>query len=124
MWDVSEPFHYVRTFAGRELWVGGEDMPDVEVTKEREYVAFDRVDAYTRDVLGLAALTRVGSWSGTFFQTARTLPYIGTDPRTGIAYSIGFGGSGLLMSFVSGFLHDAWGRGEHLSYQPLFSLDE
>lgn len=123
MWDVHEPFHYIRSFRGRQLWVGGEDTLDHNVTNEREAQALRALEHFTRDVLKLPENMRMtGSWGGTFFPTDRSLPYIGTDAR-GVRVSVGFGGSGLLMSYISGYLHEAWMRGVDLEYRDLFALD-
>lgn len=122
MWDVHEPFHYIRTFRGSELWVGGEDMPEALMTQDSELRAYQELDRFTRNVLNIPTqVLQVGSWSGTFFPATRSLPYIGTDAR-GIAVSVGFGGSGLLMSYISGYLHDAWKQGKEQEYRELFSL--
>ncbi|MEK7614013.1 MAG: FAD-binding oxidoreductase [Patescibacteria group bacterium] len=124
MWDVHEPFHYIRSFAGHQLWIGGEDMPEHQVTKEREERAYKRLHEFSKEILKLGEkYTSTGSWSGTFFPTKRSLPYIANDPNFPISYSVGFGGSGLLMSLVSGYLHAAWESGKELHYKKLFVLD-
>lgn len=123
MWDVGEPFHYIRSFAGNDLWIGGEDMPEGDVTEAKEAAAFEKIHAFATDVLEVdATYTRHGAWSGTFFPTERSLPYIADDPELPISYSVGFGGSGLLMSFVSGYLHARWKKGNDMHLKRLFSL--
>lgn len=123
MWDVNDPFHYIRTFAGRELWIGGEDKSESVITKNIEKRAYESVGAYARQVLKLpSSIKQEGEWSGTFFPSKRSLPLIGIDKRTGIEYSIGFGGSGLVMSFISGFLHEEWRNRRSTEYCQLFGV--
>ncbi|MEK7638821.1 MAG: FAD-dependent oxidoreductase [Patescibacteria group bacterium] len=124
MWDVAEPFHYIRSFAGRQLWVGGEDARADSTTKHTESQALKRLHEFSKEVLRLdRSYTPTGHWSGVFFPTARSLPYIIPADESGIGYSIGFGGSGLLMSFVSGYLQAKWAKKQESHYQHLFADD-
>lgn len=124
MWDVDEPFHYIRSFAGTDVWIGGEDMAERDVTAALETRAFKRLRDFATNTLGVdVSFTEHGAWSGTFFPTKRSLPYIADDPHEPISYSVGFGGSGLLMSFISGYLHAEWRQKRLRKYQELFALD-
>jgi len=124
LWDTASPYHYIRSFRGFELWVGGEDVSESSYRKSDEKMHARNVDAYAKKVLGLnASFKKKGGWSGVFFPTHRGLPYIGRIENSRIFVSAGFGGSGILMSFMSGFLHAAWLKNKELSYKKLFSID-
>jgi glycine/D-amino acid oxidase-like deaminating enzyme len=121
LWDTNEPFHYIRTFKGRELWVGGEDNVGEAGNKKEYDLKINKINKYVEHELGLKDnLTFMGSWSGTFYPTKRTVPYI-FESDDGVLYSIGFGGSGLVMSFVSGYLHSEWNKNRMLEYKKIFS---
>lgn len=125
MWDTDEPYHYTRSFAGNRIWIGGEDV------YEKEYYANSVIDEdkyqaliqYASDVLGIdRSYTRQASWKGTFYPSKRGLPYVGEVEGTRMLASVGFGGSGLMTSFLSGYLIAAWERGELLEYKQYFAL--
>lgn len=126
MWDTDEPYHYMRSFDGNRLWVGGEDVYEKDYTPstdadEKKYKA---LDTYAREVLGIDdTYVREGAWSAQFYPTKRGIPYIGAVEGTPQIISVGFGGTGIVTSFISGYLIAAWARGELLEYQKLFALD-
>lgn len=120
-WDTARPFHYIRTFGDRELWVGGEDVvlaQGVSFDEKKKVVALrDYVENKIQIVQGTQYL---GHWSGTFFESERSVPYIYQNENTGIMYSVGFGGSGLLMSLASGYLQYMWQKGKMKEYKKIF----
>ncbi len=126
LWDTDAPYHYIRSFAGNRLWVGGEDVfeHEYEPTPEHDAEKYARIDTYAREVLGIdSTYTHQATWSGLFYPTARSVPYIGAIPGTPYIASTGFGGTGIVTSFLSGYLLAAWKRGELLEYQKYFALD-
>jgi glycine/D-amino acid oxidase-like deaminating enzyme len=126
MWDTDTPYHYIRTFAGNRLWVGGEDVHDAEYvpSEEEDEKKYALIDAYAEKILHTdGSYKRQAAWSGLFYPAKRSLPYIGEVPETHQIASVGFGGTGVITSFISGYLIAAWSRGEMLEYKPLFALD-
>lgn len=125
LWDTAEPFHYIRSFVGKRLWVGGEDVAEESYTPSSDKRHIAALDKYSREVLALDSsyvLEKKKSWSGVFFPTARGLPYIGDVAGTPIKLALGFGGTGILMSFVSGYLIASWLKKKEMKYKPLFKI--
>lgn len=123
-WDTAHPFHYIRAFGDRELWVGGEDV----ILKSG--ISFDEskkvavLRDYVENKIQIAKGEQyLGHWSGTFFESERSVPYIYQDQNTGIMYSVGFGGSGLLISLASGYLQYMWQKGKMKEYKKIFDKD-
>lgn len=123
-WDTMKPFHYIRAFGNRELWVGGEDVVLTESVAfdEKEKIAALR-DYVENEIKISQSGQYLGYWSGTFFESKRSVPYVYQDKKTGIMYSVGFGGSGLLMSLASGYLQYMWQKGKMGEYKKLFDKD-
>jgi glycine/D-amino acid oxidase-like deaminating enzyme len=110
------------------VWVGGEDVYEStwqqSAEEEEKYEEkYAKIITYARDVFGIdASYTRQAAWSGKFYPAVRTLPYIGEIPGMPHIASVGFGGTGIITSYLSGMLIAAWKRGELLEYQKFFSL--
>jgi glycine/D-amino acid oxidase-like deaminating enzyme len=126
MWDTDKPYHYVRSFGGNRLWIGGEDVyeRDYVSSEENDGKKYAALEQYAREVLGTDdSYVHQSAWNGPFYPAKRGLPYIGVIPGTPHIASVGFGGTGIITSFLSGYLLAAWKRGELLDYQPLFAAD-
>jgi glycine/D-amino acid oxidase-like deaminating enzyme len=123
--DTDEPFHYIRSFAGNRLWVGGEDVEENEYDAKVDQDKYKTLEKYSREVLKTdGSYERDAEWSGVFFPSERSLPYICDIPDSPISLAVGFGATGILTSFISGFLHAAWLRGDALEYKKLFALSD
>ncbi len=125
LWDTAKPYHYIRSFAGKRLWVGGEDVAEESYTPSSDKKHVAALHKYSREVLALDSsyiFEKKKSWSGVFFPAARGLPYICDVPGTPIKLALGFGGSGILMSFVSGYLIASWLKKKEMKYKPLFEI--
>lgn len=121
LWDNEEPYHYIRSFKGNTIWVGGEDIEESGYDPKGDYV--DRLETFAKKhLLFDSSYKRTAAWSGTFFPTKTGLPYIGKVPDKPIFFSLGFGGTGIVMSFVSGYLLAAWLKGKETEYQSLFAV--
>lgn len=123
MWDIEEPYHYIRSFRGRIVWVGGSDVYEKEYDPKKNYYA--AVEKFAREKLGLdASYKHSGEWSGTFYPGGKLgLPYIGRIKNSPVHISYGFGGTGILTSFISGFLFTEWLRGRETQYKKFFAPD-
>jgi glycine/D-amino acid oxidase-like deaminating enzyme len=126
LWDTDEPYHYLRSFDSSRLWIGGEDVYEKDYTPskkndEEKYALladyakklFDTDDSYVRE----------SAWSGSFYPAIRGLPYIGEIAGTNHVANTAFGGTGIITSFISGYLIAAWERGELLEHKKLFATD-
>ena len=126
MWDTDEPYHYVRAFAGNRIWIGGGDERVEEYTPspENDEEKYRELTVYADTVLGISeGYTRQAAWSGVFFPAKRGLPYITPIAGTNRIASVGFGGSGVVTSFLSGYLIAAWRRGDMTQYAKFFAGD-
>ncbi len=122
LWDIDSPYHYLRAFRGRVMWVGGNDILDSAYDTKKEYYA--PVETYAREVLGFDdSYKRAYEWTGTFYPTKLGLPFIGPIEGTPWFVNLGFGGTGILMSFVSGYLLERWMNGKETHLGSYFSLD-
>jgi glycine/D-amino acid oxidase-like deaminating enzyme len=122
LWDNEEPYHYIRSFRKFILWVGGADVYEKDYDPKKDY--FSGVEAFSRKKLLLdETFERKKQWSGKFFPAKRGLPYIGKVPGKPVWLNLGFGGTGIVTTFVSGYLLASWKRGKEKKYQRLFSLD-
>jgi glycine/D-amino acid oxidase-like deaminating enzyme len=122
LWDNEEPYHYIRTFKGNTLWVGGEDIDESVYDANKDYYA--ALEKFAQKYLGVdASYKRTSAWSGTFYPTENGAPYIGKVAGKPLLLAVGFGGTGVIMSFVSGYLLAAWQRGEETKYKHLFAFD-
>lgn len=120
-WDTAHPFHYIRAFGDRELWVGGEDVILEAGTSFDETKKVTALREYVENKIQIAKSAQyLGHWSGTFFESNRSVPYIYQDQNSEIMYSVGFGGSGLLMSLASGYLQYMWQKGKMKEYKKIF----
>ena len=120
-WDTTHPFHYIRTFGDRELWVGGEDAALTQGVSFDEKKKVATLRDYVENKIQIAQDAQyLGHWSGTFFESERSVPYIYQDQNSEIMYSVGFGGSGLLMSLASGYLQYMWQKGKMKEYKKIF----
>lgn len=126
MWDTDEPYHYTRSFDSTRLWIGGEDVPDalyvpsLEADEEKYALLAD----YGKTLFGLdSTYVRQAVWNASFFPAKRGLPFIGEISGTNHIANTAFGGSGIITSFLSGYLLAAWERGELLENKKLFATD-
>lgn len=126
MWDTDEPYHYIRSFDNTRLWIGGEDIYESSYTPS---VALDEqkyanIADYAKGLFGLDdTYTRQAAWNASFFSAKRGLPYIGEIAGTNHIANVAFGGSGIITSFLSGYLLAAWERDELLEYKKLFEIN-
>ena len=120
-WDNEDPYHYFRSFKGNVLWVGGGDVYEKDYNTKFDY--YIDIEKYVRENLVLdKSYKREFSWSGTFYPTNNGLPYITKISGTPIWVNYGFGGTGILTTFVSGYLISSWLKGKEKKYMRLFGL--
>jgi len=121
MWDNEKPYHYIRSFRGQILWVGGGDVEEKDYDPNKDYYA--SIEKFARGTLIFDnSYKRISAWSGTFYPSESGLPFIGKIRNKPIFLNVGFGGTGILLSFVSGYLLASWLKGKEKRYRPLFAL--
>ncbi len=121
LWDNEEPYHYIRSFKGYTIWVGGEDVKEKEYDPKKDYSA--AIETFAREhLLFDSSYKRVSDWSGTFYPAENGIPHIGKVSDKPLYVAIGFGGTGVVMSFVSGYLLASWTKGAEKKYEPLFAI--
>jgi hypothetical protein len=121
LWDIKVPYHYLRSFRGNTLWVGGADIEDKEYNPKKDYFTAFEKDA--RKCLNLDKSYKVtAKWVGAFYPSATGLPYIGKVPGMPVYLNLGFGGTGILYTFISGYLISSWLKGKETKYQRYFRV--
>ncbi|MES2953387.1 MAG: FAD-dependent oxidoreductase [Patescibacteria group bacterium] len=125
LWDMADPYHYIRSFRGRTVWVGGSDILDSDYDPKKDDSYYGAVDKFAHDTLLFdSTYKKSGQWSGTFYPAKDIeVPYIGEIPGSSNYANLGFGGTGILMSFVSGYLFASWAKGKETGYKKYFALD-
>jgi glycine/D-amino acid oxidase-like deaminating enzyme len=105
VWESATPYLYVRDGPEQRLIVGGEDdpwqgqLPGSEVIQAK---ATRLVKKIARLYPGLNLQTAY-QWAGVFAQTPDGLPYIGCTRQFPLGYfALGYGGNGILFSFLAG----------------------
>lgn len=121
LWDNEEPYHYIRSFKGYTIWVGGEDVEEKNYDPKKDYYA--PLETFTKEhLLFDSTYKRTGEWSGTYYHTEIGVPYIGKVADKPLYLNLGFGGTGVILSFVSGYLLASWLNEQETKYQPLFAI--
>jgi glycine/D-amino acid oxidase-like deaminating enzyme len=67
--DIERPYHYIRSFGGNRLWVGGEDVQEAQYqkNKNKEETYHTSLHTFSRTVLGMdASYAREGGWQTNF----------------------------------------------------------
>ena len=123
LWDAAEPYHYYRSFRGFTLWAGGGDIEESAYDEKKDY--FAPLENFFRTRMDFdASYERTGEWSGTFYQTETGLPFIGKLKGEPMFLTLGFGGTGIATSFLSGYLIASWAQGKETDAKRLFSLGD
>lgn len=123
LWDNEEPYHYIRSFKGYTIWVGGEDVEEKDYDPKKDYSA--AIETFAREhLLFDSSYKRVSDWSGTFYPAENGIPHIGKVADKPLYMAVGFGGTGVVMSFVSGYLLASWMKGQEKKYEPLFAVPQ
>jgi glycine/D-amino acid oxidase-like deaminating enzyme/nitrite reductase/ring-hydroxylating ferredoxin subunit len=121
-WDTLDPYDYARLdpgprddlliLGGADHWVGQPGRPEASEAK---------VIAYWKKVLGSSPLDPV-RWSGQILNSEDGLPFIGRNPRssTGEGIATGFGGNGLTLGTLAGWMFSEKLQGRPTEWDKLY----
>jgi glycine/D-amino acid oxidase-like deaminating enzyme len=104
LWDLDEPYHYVRSTADSRLLVGGEDDPflDEEKRDARMHAKAEKLLSYQQEILPQLGGELYCEWCGTFGVSEDGLPYVGERSGADGAYHVlAYGGNGITFAMVA-----------------------
>ena len=126
IWETADPYLYIRACDENRLLVGGKDTEYFPIEKQLELLpqkAKTLKAAFEKKFPHLP-LKIDFSWSGAFATTKDGLPYIGSVPHLpGTFFALGYGGNGIIFSYIAGCQIAASIKGENVPDLHLFSFD-
>ena len=110
LWNTAKPYLYMRLTADNRVIAGGRDENFYDPAA-RDKLLNKKIRLLAKDFMKLfpsIKLVPEYSWTGTFGSTKDSLPYIGTYDKTPHTYyALGFGGNGIVFSFIAaGMMRD------------------
>lgn len=126
MWESARPYLYVRAAPEGRAIVGGADTPWVAGKMEEGQVA-----CKAQELLGKFGHLFPGvqvspeyAWSGVFAETEDGLPYIGSTQKFPHGFfALGYGGNGILFSFIAARIIRDLFVGRPCGHAGLFRFD-
>ena len=104
LWDLDDPYHYVRTHETRDgtfVIVGGEDHKTGH--EGASPARFAALEAWSRRLVGAAPVAH--RWSGQIIEPADGLPFIGRHPGARHVHDgTGFAGNGMTFGTLAGMV--------------------
>ena len=104
LWDIDEPYHYVRRAMideGEFLIIGGEDHKTGH--EGHTHNSFEKLEAWAKTHFNI--LTIEYRWSGQIIEPVDGLPFIGMNPLSENIYvATGFSGNGMTFGTVAGMI--------------------
>jgi len=106
LWDMQEPYHYVRIAEARDhdlLIVGGEDHKTGQADDYMD--RYDRLEQWTRRYFSGAG-PRLHAWSGQIMEPVDSLAFIGPNPgdAANVYIVTGDSGNGMTHAAIAGML--------------------
>ncbi|GFN33076.1 NAD(P)/FAD-dependent oxidoreductase [Paenibacillus xylaniclasticus] len=104
IWETARPYLYMRTTSDNRIIIGGlDEEPPVPIVGR--HARTERIEALyrlLRQLFPTMTAPIAYEWSATFGESRDGLPFIGRDPaRTGVYYSLGYGGNGTVYSVMA-----------------------
>ncbi len=123
-WDLSDPYHYLRTFTDSDdrhyLIVGGEDHKTG--TESQTETHFRRLENYVRSRFNIGTIPHC--WSGQIIEPVDGLPYIGRNPRAqNVFVSTGYSGNGLTFGTLGALIISDLVQGRENAWAGLYHAD-
>ena len=102
LWDLADPYHYVRTVGANLLLVGGEDHKTGQ--EDDGAVRFERLEAWARERFPVELIDY--RWSGQILEPVDGIAFIGQDPATSnrMFLATGHSGNGMTYGAIAGML--------------------
>ncbi|WP_127533563.1 NAD(P)/FAD-dependent oxidoreductase [Paenibacillus kobensis] len=126
IWETARPYLYLRTMKDNRIVIGGLDeetpapLAGVHSRKDRIDELYQRLTEMFPTMTAPVAY----EWSATFGESRDGLPFIGRDPaRSGVYYSLGYGGNGTVYSLMACRLIRDMIRGETPPLASIVALD-
>lgn len=122
VWDMEDPYHYVRTSAGSDgnelVIIGGEDHKTGQHPEAHD--PFERLEHWAR--LAMPQLGAISSrWSGQVLETPDGLGFIGRSPHSANTFvACGDSGMGMTHSTIAGMLLQDLVRGRSHPWERLY----
>lgn len=102
LWDLADPYHYVRTVRDNLLLVGGEDHKTGQEDDGED--RFARLEAWARERFPVERIDF--RWSGQVLEPVDGIAFIGQDPATSgrMFVATGHSGNGMTYGAIAGIL--------------------
>jgi glycine/D-amino acid oxidase-like deaminating enzyme len=101
LWEMKDPYLYLRISSDHRLLAGGEDDPyhDPEMRDQAITCKAEKIRKKVQQLIPALQFTTEHAWAGTFGKTKDGLAYIGPSPEyPGCLFVLGFGGNGTMFS--------------------------
>jgi len=126
LWNTAKPYLYMRLTSDNRVIIGGRDENFYD-PEARDKMLKNKTRLLAKDFMKLfpsIELIPEYSWTGTFGSTKDSLPYIGTYSKTPHTYyALGFGGNGIVFSFLAAEIIRDMILGKPNKDSSLFSFD-
>jgi glycine/D-amino acid oxidase-like deaminating enzyme len=104
MWNMADPYFYMRTTADNRVVIGGRDEPFYSPARRDRMIRrkTNQLDKDFRKLVPRVPFKQEFSWAGSFASTPDGLPYIGMHPAIRRSYfALGFGGNGISFAMLA-----------------------
>jgi glycine/D-amino acid oxidase-like deaminating enzyme len=104
IWNMANPYLYLRTTGDKRMIIGGRDEKFFNMTRGEKLIKKKSVQLLEdfRRIFPHIPFKQEFSWCGVFGNTKDGLPFIGTDGKKSNGYfALGFGGNGIVFSLIA-----------------------
>jgi glycine/D-amino acid oxidase-like deaminating enzyme/nitrite reductase/ring-hydroxylating ferredoxin subunit len=118
IYDMKDPYHYIRKEEDGVVIIGGADHKTGHADDENDHL--QKLKDWTDDRFGIAEY--LASWSAQVFEPADRLPFIGRSPsQKRVYYGTGYSGDGTLWGTFAGYLLADLITGKENKWERIFS---
>lgn len=122
LWDMEEPYHYVRTLRGADndwLIIGGEDHKTGQQSEDADAI-YAKIEKWARArIAGLGAVTH--RWSGQIMEPVDSLGFIGRNPGDENVFIVtGDSGHGITHATIASMLISDLIRGRSNAWEDIY----
>lgn len=126
LWESARPYLYARSGPDGCAIIGGCDQPWSSDGLDPKHIRQQASQVYQRFSQSFPEIELIPrqAWAGVFAETPDGLPYIGPAPQFPRGYfTLGYGGNGILFSFIAARIILDLFEGKPCRHAPLFRLD-